>query len=163
MLLTAMRDRVSWDRYFMNIGLEVASRSTCARKHVGAVIVRDKTILSTGYNGSVRGLPHCEEVGCMMEDGHCVRTIHAEVNALIQAAKNGTRIDGAAIYVTASPCWNCFKCIANTGISRIVFGEFYRDPRIFEVARELGIDLVDGSSPAPSVGALNLDPPIGEH
>ncbi|NIR82527.1 MAG: deaminase, partial [Gammaproteobacteria bacterium] len=76
----------------------------CPRKHVGAVIVRDKTILSTGYNGSIRGLPHCDEVGHMMEDGHCVRTIHAEINAIIQAAKNGTRIDGASIYVTASPC-----------------------------------------------------------
>lgn len=139
-------DRVSWDQYFMNIGREVASRSTCPRKHVGAVIVRDKTILSTGYNGSVRGLPHCSEAGCLMEDGHCVRTIHAEVNALIQAAKNGTRIEGSTLYVTASPCWNCFKCVVNTGINRIVFGEFYRDQRIFEVSTHLGIDLVDASS-----------------
>jgi dCMP deaminase len=155
-----MRDRVSWDQYFMNIGREVASRSTCPRKHVGAVIVRDKTILSTGYNGSVRGLPHCEEAGCMMEDGHCVRTIHAEVNALVQAAKNGMRIEGSCIYVTASPCWNCFKCIANTGITRIVFGEFYRDPRIFEVAQQLGIELVDASA---SAARPNLDPPVGGH
>jgi dCMP deaminase len=140
-----MRQRVSWDQYFMNIGREVASRSTCPRKHVGAVVVRDKTILSTGYNGSVRGLPHCEEAGCMIEDGHCVRTIHAEANALIQAAKHGVRLEGAAIYVTASPCWNCFKSIANTGIERIVFGEFYRDQRIFEVAQKLKIQLVDAS------------------
>ena len=95
--------RASWDQYFMDIAVVVATRSTCPRKHVGAVIVRDKTILSTGYNGSVRGLPHCDEVGHMMVDGHCVRTIHAEVNAIIQAAKNGARIDGASIYVTASP------------------------------------------------------------
>jgi dCMP deaminase len=140
-----MRQRVSWDEYFMNIGREVASRSTCPRKYVGAVVVRDKTILSTGYNGSVRGLPHCEEAGCMLEDGHCVRTIHAEANALIQAAKHGVRLEGAAIYVTASPCWNCFKSIANTGIQRIVFGEFYRDQRIFDVARSLEIELVDAS------------------
>jgi len=138
-----MSQRATWDEYFMNIGREVASRSTCPRKHVGAVLVRDKTILSTGYNGSVRGLPHCVDVGCMLEDGHCVRTIHAEVNALIQAAKNGTSVDGAALYVTASPCWNCFKCVANTGIRRIVFGEFYRDERIFSVARTLEIELVD--------------------
>ena len=134
--------RVSWDEYFMNIAREVATRSTCSRKHVGAVIVRDRTILSTGYNGSVRGLPHCDEVGHMMEDGHCVRTIHAEANAIIQAAKNGTRIDGAAIYVTASPCWTCFKTTANAGLTRIVFGEFYRDNRIFEYAQQLGIELV---------------------
>jgi dCMP deaminase len=79
----------------------------------------------------------------MMEEGHCVRTIHAESNAIIQAAKNGTAIDGAAIYVTASPCWSCFKTICNAGLRRIVFGEFYRDERIFETAQALGIELVD--------------------
>ncbi len=126
----------------MAIAREVATRATCDRKHVGAVIVRDKTILSTGYNGSVRGLPHCDDAGHMMEDGHCVRTLHAEVNAIVQAAKNGAGIDGATIYVTASPCWNCFKCVTNAGIERIVFGEFYRDERIFETAERLGIELV---------------------
>ncbi|MDH3652890.1 MAG: dCMP deaminase family protein [Myxococcales bacterium] len=135
--------RASWDQYFMDIAVVVASRSTCPRKHVGSVIVRDKTILSTGYNGSVRGLPHCDEVGHMMVDGHCVRTIHAEVNAIIQAAKNGARIDGASIYVTASPCWSCFKAICNVGIKRIIFEEFYRDERIFEVSQTLGIELVE--------------------
>ena len=135
--------RASWDEYFMDIAVVVARRSTCPRKHVGAVIVRDKTILSTGYNGSVRGLPHCDDAGHMMVDGHCVRTIHAEVNAVVQAAKNGTRIDGATIYVTASPCWNCFKTICNVGIKRIVFEEFYRDERIFEVSQTLGIELVE--------------------
>jgi dCMP deaminase len=137
-----MSPRVSWDAYFMNIAREVATRSTCARKHVGATIVRDKVILSTGYNGSIRGMPHCDEAGHMMEDGHCVRTIHAESNAIIQAATHGTRIEGASIYVTASPCWNCFKMIANAGLTRVVFGEFYRDERIFAVAQELGIELL---------------------
>ena len=139
----SQQTRVPWDQYFMNIAKEVATRSTCPRKHVGAVIVRDKTILSTGYNGSIRGTEHCDEVGHMMEDGHCVRTIHAEANAVIQAATNGTAIQDASIYVTASPCWNCFKMIANAGITRIVFGEFYRDERIFQVAQQLGIELVD--------------------
>src|SRR6266496_6446062 len=87
--------RVPWDVYFMNIAQVVASRSTCPRKFVGAVVVRDKTILSTGYNGSIRGMPHCTEVGHMMENEHCVATIHAEANAVIQAAKNGVMIDGA--------------------------------------------------------------------
>jgi dCMP deaminase len=140
--------RVSWDEYFMNIAREVATRATCNRKHVGAVIVRDKTILSTGYNGSIRGLPHCDDDDHMMEDGHCVRTIHAENNAIIQAAKNGTAIEGAMIYVTASPCWNCFKMIANAGIKRIAFGEFYRDQRIFDISEQLGIELVDLSGSA---------------
>lgn len=134
--------RASWDEYFMNIATAVATRSTCARKHVGAVVVRDKVILSTGYNGSLRGMPHCDEVGHMMEDGHCVRTIHAEANAIVQAATHGTRIEGATIYVTASPCWSCFKMIANAGLKKIVFGEFYRDERIFEVAQQLSIELV---------------------
>lgn len=136
-----MDRRASWDDYFMNIARVVASRATCDRKHVGAVLVRDRTILSTGYNGSIRGLPHCSEAGHMMEDGHCVRTVHAEANAIIQAAKNGVTIDGATIYVTASPCWSCFKTIANAGLRRICFGEFYRDQRIFEVAKQIGIDL----------------------
>jgi len=140
--------RVSWDEYFMNIAKTVATRATCSRKHVGAVIVRDKTILSTGYNGSIRGLGHCDDDDHMMEDGHCVRTIHAENNAIIQAAKNGTAIEGANIYVTASPCWNCFKMIANAGIRRIAFGEFYRDQRIFDISKQLGIELVDLSGEA---------------
>ena len=138
--------RTTWDEYFMNIAREVATRATCARKHVGAVIVRDRTILSTGYNGSIRGTDHCDDAGHMMEDGHCVRTIHAEMNAIIQAAKNGTAIEGASIYVTASPCWNCFKAIANAGLHRICFGEFYRDQRIFDVATALGMELVDLSA-----------------
>lgn len=140
--------RKDWDDYFMQIATTVATRATCDRKHVGAVVVRDRSILATGYNGSVRGLPHCTEVGHMMEDGHCVRTIHAENNALIQAARNGVRIDGADIYVTASPCWNCFKMIANAGITRIVYGEFYRDERIFQAVAQLGIEL---QGPGPSL------------
>ena len=148
-----MTGRVSWDEYFMNIAREVSSRSTCPRKHVGSVIVRDKTILSTGYNGSVRGLPHCEDSGCMIEDGHCVRTIHAESNAIIQAAKHGSRIDEATIYVTASPCWGCFKMVANAGLRRIVYGEFYRDRRIFELAQKLGIELVKLENGQPVVEA----------
>jgi dCMP deaminase len=135
------RERASWDEYFMQIASTVASRSTCDRKHVGSVVVRDRSILATGYNGSIRGLEHCDEAGHMMEEGHCVRTIHAEANAIIQAARNGVRIEGATIYVTASPCWGCFRMIANAGLTRIVFGEFYRDPRIFEFAQRLGIEL----------------------
>ena len=127
----------------MNIAREVATRSTCDRKCVGAVIVRDKSILATGYNGSIRGLPHCDEEGHLMDEGHCVRTVHAEANAIVQAAKNGVRIDASSIYVTASPCWGCFRLIANAGITRISFGEFYRDQRIFEFSQKLGIELVD--------------------
>ena len=134
--------RAGWDPYFMQIAQVVASRATCDRKLVGALLVRDRMILSTGYNGSIRGMPHCDEVGHLMENGHCVATIHAEANAILQAAKNGVRIEGADIYTTASPCWPCFKLIANAGLGRIVYGEFYRDDRMFTVAEKLGITLV---------------------
>jgi dCMP deaminase len=140
--------RVDWHQYFMNIAHQAATRSTCTRKHVGAVIVRDRTVLSTGYNGSVRGLPHCEDVGCTVEDGHCVATVHAEANAIIQAAKNGVSIHDAELYTTASPCWGCFKLIANSGIKKIYFGEFYRDERSREIAPQIGIELVDLNIPA---------------
>jgi dCMP deaminase len=146
-----MTTRVGWHTYFMNIALQAATRSTCDRKNVGAVIVRDKTILSTGYNGSIRAMPHCDEVGHEMENDHCVATVHAEANAIIQAAKNGVRIDGSELYTTASPCWNCFKLIANAGVRKIYFGEFYRDERSIRVAGKIGIELVDlSAAPAPA-------------
>lgn len=137
-----MSKRATWEEYFMNIAKEAATRSTCDRKHIGAVIVRDKTILSTGYNGSIRGMPHCDEVGHLMENDHCVATIHSEANAVLQAAKNGVMINDAEIYITASPCWTCFKMLANTGIKKVHYGEFYRDERIFDVAKKLGIELI---------------------
>ena len=90
-----------------------------------------------------------------MEDGHCVRTVHAEANAIVQAARRGVSIDGGDVYVTASPCWGCFRLLANAGVKRIVFGEFYRDPRAFEVANRLGIELIDmsqASAAAPGAG-----------
>jgi dCMP deaminase len=134
-------ERASWDDYFMAIARQVASRSTCDRKHVGAVVVRRRMILTTGYNGSIRGLSHCDDVGHMIENGHCVRTVHAEANAIVQAARNGVRLEGGCIYVTASPCFGCFKLIANAGLVRVVFGEFYRDERIYTAAQEARIEL----------------------
>src|SRR5882762_3941929 len=147
--------RADWDSYFMQIAAVVASRATCDRKHVGALLVRDRIILSTGYNGSIRGMPHCDDVGHDLEGGHCVATIHAEANSILQAAKNGVRIEGAELYTTASPCWNCFKLVANAGIKTIYYGEFYRDRKSLEVARRLGIDLIDlaASGTEPAAGA----------
>ncbi|MFQ6675774.1 MAG: cytidine/deoxycytidylate deaminase family protein [Fidelibacterota bacterium] len=137
-----MKSRVSQEAYFMNIAREVSTRATCDRKHVGAVIVREKTILSTGYNGSIRGLPHCDDVGHEMENDHCVRTIHAEANAIVQAARNGVTINDSEIYITASPCYDCFKMIANAGIRKVYYGEFYRDERIKTHAAEARIELI---------------------
>ena len=137
-----MNKRIDWDDYFMQIAKVVATRATCDRKHVGAVITRDRNILATGYNGSLPGQHHCGDVGHLMEDGHCVRTNHAEANAICQAAKNGVRLEGATIYVTASPCWPCFKLIASADIKRIVFGELYRDERIAGFADNSKIELL---------------------
>ena len=136
-------NRVSWEKYFINIAVEVSKRSTCDRKNVGAVIVKNKMILSTGYNGSIRGLPHCDEIGHEMVNGHCVRTTHAEANAIVQAAKNGVKIKGSEIYVTASPCYDCFKLIVNAGILKIFYLEFYRDERILKYAKDSKVKLVN--------------------
>jgi len=135
--------REDWDTYFMRIALQAATRATCDRKHIGCVVVDpvSHTILSTGYNGSIRGSPHCDDVGHMMEDNHCVRTVHAESNAIAAAAYHGIALRGATLYCTASPCWLCFRLLANAGIKRVVFGVFYRDERIFEAAKIAGIAL----------------------
>ncbi len=134
-------ERPTWNEYFMNIAHEVAKRSTCERAQVGAVIVRDKRILTTGYNGSPRGLPHCTEVGCLMENGHCVRTIHAEQNAIIQAALHGVITEGAIIYVTHQPCFNCAKTIINAGISEIVYDKEYQDDKSLDFLNQAGVKI----------------------
>ena len=118
--------RPDWDSYFMKIAAAVSERSTCDRAMVGCVLVLDKRILTTGFNGSPAGQEHCDEVGHLMVDGHCVRTIHAETNAIIQAALHGVSTRGASCYVTHLPCINCTKALINAGITRIVYGEAYR-------------------------------------
>lgn len=146
-----MAERVDWNRYFMNIAAEVATRSTCTRKHVGAVIVRDRRILSTGYNGSLRGLPHCDEAGCLMEEGHCIATVHAEANAILQAAMNGVRIgEGGRSTRPPRPAENASELIGNAGLVWIC-SEFYREPRILDYSKRMGIRLVAlGSAEGPT-------------
>lgn len=117
--------RPSLDEYFIKIAEIIGSRSTCDRAHVGAVIIKGKMILSTGYNGAPRGLPHCDDVGHEIVDGHCIRTVHAEANAIAQAARNGVAIEGATIYLTISPCYDCFKMMVNAGIRGVVYKQFY--------------------------------------
>ena len=129
--------RQSWDEYFMSIAEVVATRSTCDRRHVGAVIVRNKTILSTGYNGSLPGTLHCDDIGHDMVDGHCIRTTHAEVNAITQAAKNGIRISGASIYVTSAPCFQCFKAIISSDIIVLFYTTPYLDKKVTEYMKQL--------------------------
>jgi dCMP deaminase len=124
---SASRQRPTWDHYFLGIAFSVAERSTCDRAHVGAVLVRDKRILATGYNGSPAGLPHCDEVGHLMVDGHCVRTLHAEQNAIIQSALHGVSSEGATAYVTHQPCLTCAKMLINAGVERVVYAGNYLD------------------------------------
>jgi dCMP deaminase len=118
--------RPTWNRYFMQIAHAVAERSTCDRAHVGCVLVRDKRILTTGYNGSACGLGHCDDIGHLLIDGHCVRTVHAEINAIIQAARHGVSTEGASAVITHFPCLNCAKALINAGIVRIVYANDYR-------------------------------------
>ncbi|HUV38177.1 MAG TPA: cytidine/deoxycytidylate deaminase family protein [Planctomycetota bacterium] len=139
--------RPSWDEYFMKITQTVAERSTCLRRHVGAVVVRDKRILATGYNGAPRGLEHCEETGCLREkkgvpsgERHeLCRGLHAEQNALLQAASHGIRIEGATLYSTTYPSSLCAKMLINGGIVRIVAAEDYPDAMAKEMLEEANV------------------------
>lgn len=119
--------RKSWDEYFINLAVGVAERGTCDRAYVGCVLVnKDNRIVSTGYNGSVSGNPHCDEVGHTMRDGHCIATIHAEMNALLYCAKEGISVKGCKCYVTHFPCLNCTKALIQAGISEIYYLNGYR-------------------------------------
>jgi dCMP deaminase len=121
--------RPEWDLYFLKIAYAVAERSTCDRAMVGCVLVLEKRILTTGFNGSPAGQQHCDDAGHLMVDGHCARTIHAETNAIIQAALHGVSTRGATCYVTHFPCINCSKVLINAGITRLVYSVSYRqDP-----------------------------------
>lgn len=136
--------RPSWDSYFLSLARTVSTRATCPRLSVGAVLVRDRVVLASGYNGSMRGADHCDDVGHLMVDGHCVRTNHAEANAIAQAAAHGTSIDGATAYVTHRPCWGCLKLLVNAGVHRVLFGLDYGPPYP-DMANWNPIDLEYGS------------------
>ncbi len=133
--------RKSWDQYFMEITEMVASRSTCDRAFVGCTLVNeDHRIVSTGYNGSVAGNPHCLEVGHTMRDGHCIATIHAEMNALLYAAREGISVKGTIAYVTHFPCLNCTKALIQAGIKEIIYRDDYRvDPYAVELLKRNNI------------------------
>ncbi len=139
--------RPSWDEYFMRIAFLVSERSTCLRRRVGAVIVKDKRILATGYNGPPSGIKHCEEVGCLREKlgvpsgqrHELCRGLHAEQNAIIQAALHGVSLKGAVMYITTQPCIICTKMLINAGIKEIVISEGYPDELAREFLNEAGV------------------------
>jgi dCMP deaminase len=134
--------RPSWDDYFMSIAQIIATRGTCDRLRVGAVLVKNNRIISTGYNGAPPGLPHCDgPAGHLVEEGHCIRTVHAEENCILQvAAIGGTSTQGSTIYSTHSPCYHCFKKLCVGGVKRVVVGQLYRNDRtVQEHCRQAGI------------------------
>lgn len=142
--------RPTWDQYFIDITLLVATRATCLRRQVGALLVKDRNILATGYNGTPSGIRHCEETGCLRErlkvpsgERHeLCRGLHAEQNAIIQAARHGVNIDGSTLYCTTMPCIICTKMLINAGIKRIVYAEGYADELAREMVEESGIEVV---------------------
>ncbi|MFH1711930.1 MAG: cytidine/deoxycytidylate deaminase family protein [Patescibacteria group bacterium] len=133
--------RPGWDHYFMTLAFMVAERSTCDRLRAGSVLVRDKRIVATGYNGSPPGMGHCDDIGHLMHEGHCIRTLHSEENTIMQAAKLGLSCEGATLYTTYSPCYHCLKKLIAVGVKRIVVGQVYRDTRIFDACNEVGVML----------------------
>ena len=152
--MTKTDDRPSWETYFMNITSLVAERSTCLRRAVGAVIVKDKRILSTGYNGAPSGLRHCREVGCLreklgIESGkmhELCRGVHAEQNAIIQAAYHGVSVKGSVLYCTNQPCAICARMIINAGIEKIYYQSGYADSLALELLQEAEIELIQVDS-----------------
>lgn len=136
--------RQSWEDYFMNLAKAVAQRGTCDRAYVGCVLVnKDNRIVSTGYNGSITGNAHCDEVGHTMRDGHCIATIHAEMNALLYCAKEGISVKNSTCYVTHFPCLNCTKSLIQAGISKIYYHQAYRmDPYAIELLKNKQIEFL---------------------
>ena len=135
--------RPSWDDYFMAIAKIIAMRGTCNRLYAGSVLVKNNRIIASGYNGSPPGLPHCNDVGHLLEDGHCVRTIHGEHNSLLQAAVQGsTSTVGSTMYTKYSPCIHCTKYIIASGIKRIVVGKVYRNATALDMLKEAGVEVV---------------------
>ncbi len=138
--------RPTWDEYFMEIAHAVATRATCPRLSVGAVIVRDHRILTTGYNGAPHGVAHCTEAGCMMVNDHCVRATHAEANAIVQGALYGIGLQGSSAYCTHQPCVNCTKLLISAGVTKIVYDIAYPDAIAAELLVEAGVALVQFSA-----------------
>ncbi|WP_080844934.1 ComE operon protein 2 [Cytobacillus gottheilii] len=136
-------NRISWDQYFMAQSQLLALRSTCTRLAVGATIVRDKRIIAGGYNGSIAGGEHCIDEGCYVIDNHCVRTIHAEMNAILQCAKFGVPTSDAEIYVTHFPCLQCCKAIIQAGIKKVYYAEDYKNhPYGIELFLKAGVEFM---------------------
>ncbi len=143
--------RPSWDEYFLKLAMLASERATCPRMHCGCVLERDRYVLATGYNGSLPGAPHCDTDGCMLVDGHCVRTNHAEINAVCQATRHGGSLAGATAYVTNMPCTSCAKALIAAGIIRVVVFSEYHDTLAEHFFRESNVELCRLSMPEKEI------------
>ncbi|WP_125703413.1 deoxycytidylate deaminase [Lacticaseibacillus daqingensis] len=135
--------RESWDHYFIKLATTIAERSTCERATVGAVLVMAHRIIATGYNGSIAGDPHCDEAGHLMRDGHCIRTLHAEMNAILQCAENGVSTRNATVYVTFFPCLNCTKALIQAGVTSVYYAhDYHNDPYAVDLLASHGVTVI---------------------
>ncbi len=144
-------NRPSWDEYFLKLAMLASERATCPRMHCGCVFVRDKFVLATGYNGSLPGLPHCEDVGCLVVDNHCVRTNHAEINALTQAAIHGVSVKGATAYITNMSCTSCAKALIAAGIKRVVVFSDFHDTLATQFYTDSGVEIAKLEMPVTTI------------
>ena len=146
-----MAKRPDWDEYFLKLAMLASERATCPRMHCGCVLVKNKNVISSGYNGSIPGDVHCVDVGCLMVDNHCVRTVHAEMNALVQAAKRGNAVEGSTAYVTNMPCTTCAKALITAGVKRVVIFSDYHDTLALEFFSKANVKIDKISMPAREI------------
>ena len=145
------KNRPTWDEYFLKLAMLASERATCPRMHCGCVLVKDRFVLATGYNGSLPGQPHCYDVGCLIVDNHCVRTNHAEINALVQATTHGVNIKGSTGYITNMSCTNCAKALIAAGIERVVVFSDYNDTLATKFFTDSSVEIVKIDMPGKEI------------
>jgi dCMP deaminase len=146
-----MKKRPDWDEYFLKLAMLASERATCPRMHCGCVLVTNKNVIATGYNGSIPGDEHCEDAGCLIVDSHCVRTVHAEMNALVQAAKRGHAVEGSTAYVTNMPCTTCAKALIAAGVKRVVIFSDFHDTLATDFFAKAGVKIDQHAMPAREI------------
>ena len=149
--------RPTWDEYFLKLAMLFSERSTCPRMHCGCILVKDRYVLASGYNGSIPGQPHCDDVGCLIVDNHCQRTNHAEINALVQAARHGINVTGCTAYITNMSCTTCAKALIASGIVRVVVFTDFHDTMAVEFYTQSGVEIVKLDMPEKTIRYDELD------
>jgi len=143
--------RPTWDEYFLKLAMLTSERSTCPRMHCGCILVKDRFVLASGYNGSIPGQPHCDDVGCLIVDNHCQRTNHAEINALVQSARHGINVTGCTAYITNMSCTTCAKALIASGIVRVVVFTDFHETMAVEFYTKSGVEIVKLDIPEKTI------------